>query len=239
MPSRRDTNALNVLFVKELPKSNYHKVLKRRLRLMAESGAAGTVSFKPLASLRRRADLIQNNKRRCEMSRIMTAGVSSETGLQIAEVPIPVAEEGQVLVKVAAAGMNRADLNAAHGAGVATKASLGKPIGMEWAGEIVELGRSVSGLTVGQKVMCSGSGGYAEYAITDARRCMPIEDADFALTQAAVLPLVLMTAHDAVITNGRLETGEAVLVQGASSARWWIGSPNTQSHVRGRAGVLL
>ncbi|MDR5651197.1 zinc-binding dehydrogenase [Ruixingdingia sedimenti] len=152
------------------------------------------------------------------MTELMKAGVSSENGLRIAEVPRPAPGPGQVLVKVAAAGMNRADLNAAKGAGVATKGSLGRPIGMEWAGEVAELGQGVTGLRVGDRVMCSGTGGYAEYAVADAGRTIALGDAGFDLQQAAVLPLVLMTAHDAVVTNGRLAKGDAVLVQGASSA---------------------
>lgn len=152
------------------------------------------------------------------MAQMMRAGVSGAEGLRVAEVPRPVPGAGQVLVKVAAAGMNRADLNAARGAGVATAASLGKPIGMEWAGEVVTTGAGVTGLAEGEAVMCSGSGGYAEYAVADARRCIPLTGSGLTLHEAAVLPLVLMTAHDAVVTNGRLAAGEAVLVQGAASA---------------------
>lgn len=146
----------------------------------------------------------------------MLAGVSSESGIAIRQVPRPVPLDEQVLVKVAAAGMNRADLNAAKGAGVATKDSLGKPIGMEWAGEVVAVGSKVSDLRPGDKVMASGSGGYAQYAVSDQGRTHKIDGLD--LEKAAALPLVLMTAHDAVVTNGRFKSGESILVQGASSA---------------------
>jgi NADPH2:quinone reductase len=150
------------------------------------------------------------------MSATMQAGVATEAGLAIREVPRPVQGDEQVLVKVSAAGMNRADLNAARGAGVATKEALGKPIGMEWAGEIAELGKAVKNLRVGDRVMCSGGGGYAEFAVADMGRTIRLDGLD--VEHAAVLPLALMTAHDAVVTQGRLAEGEAVFVHGASSA---------------------
>ncbi|MCV0394923.1 MAG: zinc-binding dehydrogenase [Rhizobiaceae bacterium] len=148
----------------------------------------------------------------------MKAGVAGENGLSIAEVERPAPGPEQVLVKVVAAGMNRADLNAARGAGVASKASLGRPIGMEWAGEVVELGTGVTGLAVGDRVMCSGSGGYAEYAVADMGRTMRLAASGPELERAAVLPLALMTADDALVTNGRMQQGDDVLVHGASSA---------------------
>ena len=151
------------------------------------------------------------------MTEMMQAGVASESGLAVREVARPTPGAGQVLVRVAAAGMNRADLNAAKGAGVASKESLGKPIGMEWSGVITEIGEGVRGFTAGDRVMCSGSGGYAEYVVADAGRALKLEG-DFDMRRAAVLPLALLTAHDALITHGRLAKGGAVLVQGASSA---------------------
>jgi NADPH:quinone reductase len=152
------------------------------------------------------------------MTETMKAGVAGERGLSIAEVARPAPGPEQVLVRVAAAGMNRADLNAAKGAGVVGKDAWGKPIGMEWAGEIVEIGSGVTGLSVGDRVMCSGAGGYAEYAVADRGRTLRIGDTDLTLEQAAVLPLALMTAHDALVTNGRMKAGDRVLIHGASSA---------------------
>ena len=151
------------------------------------------------------------------MTQTMRAGVASENGLELREVahPLPAAE--QILVRVAAAGMNRADLNAAKGAGVASKDALGKPIGMEWAGEVVNVGRDVRDFRAGDMVMCSGTGGYAEFAVADAGRALKLKPG-FDMKTAAVLPLALLTAHDAVVTNGQLRRGDAVLVQGASSA---------------------
>lgn len=153
----------------------------------------------------------------------MKAAVASETGLQIRDVPRPQAGPNQVLVEVRAAGLNRADLNAAKGAGVASRDSWGKPIGLEWAGVVAEIGAGVETFRPGDRVMCSGSGGYAEYAVCDAGRAMPIPDAAMSFERAAILPLALLTMHDAIVTNGRLARGESVLIQGASSGVGLIG----------------
>jgi NADPH2:quinone reductase len=89
---------------------------------------------------------------------------------------------------------------------------------MEWAGEVVAIGKSVTGFALGDGVMCSGAGGYAEYAVAEADRTILLSGARLSLTEAGVLPLALMTAHDAVIGKGALVAGETILVQGASSA---------------------
>lgn len=145
---------------------------------------------------------------------MMKAGVAGARGLQIRSVPRPSPGPEQVLVRVMSAGMNRADLGAAKATAITTE----KPIGMEWAGEVVEVGANVANFSVGQKVMCSGSGGYAEYAVADHGRTISIEGTSLTLDQAATLPLALLTAHDAVVTHGRLASGDSILVQGASSA---------------------
>lgn len=147
----------------------------------------------------------------------MKAAVAGENGLEIRDIPQPQPGPNQILVAVRAAGLNRADLNAAKGAGVATRDSLGKPIGLEWAGIVAGVGAGVDVIRAGDRVMCSGSGGYAEYAVCDAARAMPIPSASMSFDSAAILPLALLTMHDAIMTHGRLRPGEAVLIQGASS----------------------
>lgn len=146
----------------------------------------------------------------------MKAGVATENGLAVHDIPEPAPKAEEVLVRVRAAGLNRADLNAAKGSGIASSASLGKPIGLEWAGEVAAVGERVQGFRPGDRVMCSGSGGYAEFAVADMGRTMPVPDG-MPFEQAAGLPLALLTMHDALITNGRLKAGESVLIQGASS----------------------
>lgn len=151
------------------------------------------------------------------MTNLMLAGVSGPDGLALRDVAIPRPAPHEILVKVHAAGLNRADLNAAKGAGVATPGSLGKPIGMEWSGEIVEVGAEVSDLARGDRVACSGSGGYAQYAVTPAVRAIKLAPS-FDMDQAAALPLALMTADNALRALGGLSSGDSVVVHGASSA---------------------
>lgn len=152
------------------------------------------------------------------MSKNMIAGTASESGLILKEIPVPEAGSEQVLVKVHAAGINRADLIAATGAYGPPGDSFGKAIGMEWAGEIVAVGEGVKGLKIGDMVACSGMGGYAEYAVADMGRAIKFDPAKLPVEEAATLPLALMTAHNALSTAGAFKSGDSVLVHGASSA---------------------
>jgi NADPH2:quinone reductase len=141
----------------------------------------------------------------------MIAGIASPSGVVVAKVPRPDPGRGELLVKVIAAGLNRADLGAARNAFSARPG----PIGMEWSGEVVALGEGATGFALGDLVACSGAGGYAEYAVADAGRALPVGAIDpFA---SAGLPLALMTAHNALVTEGRFAAGQSVLVHGATS----------------------
>lgn len=146
----------------------------------------------------------------------MKAAVLAEKGLEIREVPPPRPKPNEVLVRVHASGLNRADLIMAAGHRHGSMGGPGTIAGLEWAGEVVEIGSEARGVAPGDRVMCSGSGGYAEYAVTDWGRCLPIPGA-MGYAQAATLPVALQTMHDALVTQGRLAPGETVLVQGASS----------------------
>src|SRR3954452_24334373 len=118
--------------------------------------------------------------------------------------------------RVRAASLNRADLGIVAGHRHGPAGGAGTVPGLEWAGEVVEVGSEVSDVRPGDRVMCSGMGGYAEYAITDWGRTCPIPPS-MSFEAAATLPIALSTMHDAVVTNGRLTAGESILVQGASS----------------------
>lgn len=145
----------------------------------------------------------------------MLAGVASPEGLAITECEVPRPSDEQVLVRVYAAGLNRADLAAARGMGVANAESFGRPIGMEWAGQVVEVGPAVRSCQVGDRVACSGAGGYAQYAVADQHRLFRLAD-NMDLFRAAVLPLALMTAYDA-LSRADFQSGETLLVHAASS----------------------
>jgi NADPH2:quinone reductase len=145
----------------------------------------------------------------------MKAAVATENGLEVRDIPQPKPKPFEILVKVKAAGLNRADLAAAKGRG--GHGAVGATVGLDWAGEVVDVGAETKGgFKPGDRVMCAGSGGYAEYAVCDWGRVVPIPD-DMTFEHAATLPVALGTMHDALVTNGHLKAGDSVLIQGASS----------------------
>ena len=140
--------------------------------------------------------------------------VQAERGLTLErrDVPQPKPKEGQLLIKVQAASFNRGELLTGHGAYDPN----GKPAGMECAGEVAALGAGVAGFTLGERVMGRCVGGFADYALMDAREALRIP-ARLTSEQAAAIPLVFMVAHDMLVTHGRLQAGEWLLITGASS----------------------
>jgi NADPH2:quinone reductase len=151
----------------------------------------------------------------------MKAAIVGETGLEIRDVPQPTPKPTEVLVKIRAIGLNRADLPGVYGSG--HQRNVGATPGIEWAGEVVACGAEAKGVKPGDRVMCTGQAGYAEYAVTDWGRVTPVPANNMSWEQAATLPTGLGTMHDAIVTNGRLQKGEAVLIQGASSGVGLLG----------------
>ena len=147
----------------------------------------------------------------------MKAAVIGEAGVEIREVAKPKPAANQVLVRVRAAGLNRADLIMASGRMHGTAGGLGTVLGLEFAGEVEAVGGDVKNVKPGDRVMCSGNGGYAEYALADWGRVSAIPPNNMGWEQAATLPVALQTMHNAVVTAGRLKAGETVMIQGASS----------------------
>lgn len=148
---------------------------------------------------------------------MMKAVVVGTSGVEVREVPKPTPGPTQVLVRVRASGLNRADLIMASGRPHGAHGGAGAILGLEFAGEVVDVGGQVSGIKAGDRVMCSGNAGYAEYAVTDYGRVAKIPANNMTFTQAATLPVALQTMHNAVVTAGRLRKGESILIQGASS----------------------
>jgi len=146
----------------------------------------------------------------------MKAAVVTQNGVEIREVPAPVPSPNHVLLRVRACGLNRADLGVASGRMHGSVGGPGTIVGMEFAGEVAEVGSEVRGIRPGDRVMCSGGGGFAEYAVADWGRASPVP-AGMSYEQAATLPVALQTMHNALVTIGRLAAGESVLIQGASS----------------------
>jgi NADPH2:quinone reductase len=146
----------------------------------------------------------------------MKAGVATEQGLALRDIPQPRPKPNEVLVKVKAAALNRADLATSRGMPHGSHGGIGAAVGIEWAGEVVEAGAEAKDYQPGDRVMCSGVGGYAEYAVSDWGRVNPMPSG-MSFEQAATLPVALITLHNALVTAGRLHAGEAVMIQGASS----------------------
>ena len=157
------------------------------------------------------------------MRGVIVAGEGRDRRLEVREdLAAPVAGSGEVVVRVRAAGLNRADLamNARHRGDAGGD---GPPIaGNEFAGEVAELGQGVTALSVGDRVMGFGASAFAEYTTVDARHALRIP-AGMDWEKAASYPTALETMHDAIVTNGRLEKGETVLFQGAGSGVGMIG----------------
>lgn len=119
----------------------------------------------------------------------------------------------ELLVRVMAAGINRADLALSNNAHVTNPLRIA---GGEMAGEIIEIGSACCGFSIGDRVMGLASGCYAEQVCIDHRLAIRIPDKiDWKI--AASLPTWFMTAHNALVAEGNLRRGEVVMVQGAAS----------------------
>jgi NADPH2:quinone reductase len=148
----------------------------------------------------------------------MKAFVYGANGAEIADVAKPAPKGTQVLVRVRACGLNRADLGMTKGHAHGSAGGVGTVLGMEWAGEIAELGSDAKGVKVGDRVMGSGGAAFAEYTLADHGRLFHIPaSSNMSYQDAATLPVALATMHNAVVTNGGLQHGQSVLIQGASS----------------------
>jgi NADPH2:quinone reductase len=153
----------------------------------------------------------------------MKAVVLTDSGVEVRDVPKPKPSANQVLVRVRAAGLNRADLIMASGHMHGSAGGPGTVLGLEFAGDVEAVGSEVKNTKPGDRVMCSGNGGYAEYAVADWGRVSAIPANNMGYEQAATLPVALQTMHNALVTAGRLKAGETVLIQGASSGVGLIG----------------
>ena len=136
--------------------------------------------------------------------------------LQLTNRPMPEPGHGQVVLKVAYAGVNRPDALQRAGAYDPPPGASDLP-GLECSGEVVALGDGVDGLSIGDKVCALlPGGGYAEYVATPAAHCLPVP-AGMGAKEAACLPETFFTVWSNVFTRGGLKAGERFLVHGGSS----------------------
>jgi NADPH2:quinone reductase len=147
----------------------------------------------------------------------MRAAVLGEHGVEVRDVPKPEPKPNEVLIRVRASSLNRADLAVAAGHHHGRVGGIGARLGLECSGEVEAVGSDVNSIKAGDRVMASAPGGYADYAVTDFGRVHRIPGNNMTYEQAACFPVALQTMHNAVVTAGRLKRGETLLVQGASS----------------------
>jgi NADPH2:quinone reductase len=141
----------------------------------------------------------------------------SEDVLQYEEVPTPEPGAGELLIKVEAASLNRADLGLRKGTYRISPDALPVIPGREFAGTVAKIGADVTEFKVGDRVVAYPSlGGYAEFATAKVSEVRPIPEG-VTSAQAAALPTVFLTAWFGLLEDGKLKSGEWLLVQAGSS----------------------
>ncbi|MCZ8171175.1 MAG: NAD(P)H-quinone oxidoreductase, partial [Brevundimonas sp.] len=150
------------------------------------------------------------------MTGVAISGPGGPEVLQPQELPVPQPSEGQVLVQVAYAGVNRPDVVQRMGLYPAPPGASPLP-GLEVSGQIVALGSGVDAALLGQTVCALvHGGGYAEYCLADAGHCLPVPPT-MSLAEAAALPETLFTVWHNVFERGWAKEGETILVHGGTS----------------------
>jgi NADPH:quinone reductase-like Zn-dependent oxidoreductase len=132
------------------------------------------------------------------------------TRVELRDTPTPEPKPGELLVRVRATSLNRGELLGGKAGAPA------KPGGGECAGEIAKVGEGVTGLSTGDRVMGRCAGGFAEYAVMDAREAMRAPER-LTWEEAAATPLVFLVVYDMLVAQGRLASGQWLLVTGVSS----------------------
>lgn len=142
-------------------------------------------------------------------------GVGGPAVVRITDVPLPEPGTEQVLVRVQASGLNRADLLQREGLYPAPPGAPPNIPGLEFAGVVEELGPGVTTVEQGQRVFgLTGGGGHAQFCISHERLLVPVPE-ELDVIQAAAVPESFITAYDALFTQGGLAPGERVLIHAA------------------------
>ncbi len=158
------------------------------------------------------------------MKQVCFSGPGGPEVIAIETAPVPQPGPGQVLIAVAAAGINRPDCLQRAG-GYPPPPGATKVPGLEVSGHIVSVGEGVADARIGEAVCALLiSGGYAQYAVAEEPLCLPVPK-PLSLLEAAGLPENYYTVYDNIFTRGRLKAGERILIHGGSSG---IGSTAIQ-----------
>lgn len=148
------------------------------------------------------------------MKAIRIQEVGGPEVMHLEDIATPTPKEGEVLIQVAAAGINYADLAQRQGAYL-TRTRTPLTLGMEVAGTVAAVGAGVAFPTVGMRVVAFGDGGYAEYTLASASTVIPIpENLDF--IHAAAFPVQGLTAYQLLRESAHIRSGESVLVHAAA-----------------------
>jgi putative PIG3 family NAD(P)H quinone oxidoreductase len=151
-----------------------------------------------------------------EMKAVEIAAPGGPEQLKLTQRPVPQPAAEEVLVRVAAAGVNRPDVMQRQGRYPAPAGASDLP-GLEIAGEVVALGSHVSSLKVGDKVTALlAGGGYAQYAVAAAPLCLPVP-AGLSMVEAAAIPETFLTVWTNVFERGGCKAGDTVLIHGGTS----------------------
>jgi NADPH:quinone reductase len=147
----------------------------------------------------------------------MRALVIDDGQLRVEERPAPVPEADQVLVEVAATGLNRADVLQARGLYPAPPGWPPDVPGLEFAGTVAATGAGVVALRDGDRVFgIVGGGAHATHLVTKEELCAPVPH-QLDMVVAGGVPEAFITAHDALVTRAELRPGERVLIHGVGS----------------------
>ena len=178
------------------------------------------------------------------MRAIVYRGAGGVEVIDLATVSTPEPGPDQVLVRVQASGLNRADVIQRRGGYPAPPGWPADIPGLEYAGVVEAVGPGVAGVASGDRVMgLVGGGAQAEYLVTHFREVIPVP-AGLTYEQAAAIPEAFLTAYDALVIRGRIRAGERVLVHAIGSgvstaavqlARWLggtvVGTSRTRSKI--------
>jgi putative PIG3 family NAD(P)H quinone oxidoreductase len=171
------------------------------------------------------------------MRAIIFDGAGDASVLRLTEVAEPELRPSDVLVRVHAAGVNRADIFQRRG-NYGARPDYGDSLlpGLEVAGEVAAIGPGATGVRPGDRVMAVvGGGAYAEFARVDARMCMPVP-AHLSYIEAAAIPEVFITAHEALVHLGGIEPGSWALIHAAAGG---VGSAAVQlAHALGAKALF-
>lgn len=169
------------------------------------------------------------------MKAVIFSSPGSADQLQIGEVETPTPKPQEILVKVTATAVNRADILQREGKYPPPEGA--SPIlGLEMSGEVVEAGKEVTKWKVGDKVFgLLPGGGYAAYAVIHQDMAMPVPD-NLSLPEAAAIPEVFLTAFQALRWLGHFQAGEHILIHAGASG---VGTAAIQLARQMQAGQII